>query len=43
MTDREFLLWLVDRLVHVYGESPSVDFVHRLRSIAARTDHAGAS
>lgn len=31
----EFLEWVADRLVHVYGESPNVDFVHRLREIAA--------
>ena len=34
MTDKEFLNWLVDRLVHVYGESPNVDFVHKLKAIA---------
>lgn len=32
--DKEFLNWLADRLVHVYGESPNVDFVHKLRAIA---------
>jgi len=31
-----FLFWLVDRLVHVYGESENVDFVRRLRHEAAR-------
>ena len=36
MTDKEFLNWLSDRLIHVYGESPSVDFVHRLNKIAKR-------
>lgn len=25
--DRSFILWLRDRLVHVYDESPNVDFV----------------
>jgi hypothetical protein len=34
-TDAEFLSWLADRLVKVYGESPNVDFVLRLRAIAA--------
>lgn len=34
-TDSEFLNWLADRLVHVYGENPDVDFVHTTRSIAA--------
>ena len=33
MKDKEFLEWLIDRLVHVYGESPNVDFIHRLRSM----------
>lgn len=33
MTDKEFLNWIIDRLIHVYGESPNVDFVHRLRKI----------
>jgi hypothetical protein len=32
--DREFLNWVADRLVHVYGESPNVDFVRKLREIA---------
>lgn len=36
--DNEFLNWLADRLVHVYGESPNVDFVHKLREIAKNTD-----
>lgn len=39
MTDKEFLNWLADRLVHVYGESPNVDFVHRVRSIADRLEN----
>jgi hypothetical protein len=34
VSDREFLEWLIDRLVNVYGESPNVDFIHRLRKIA---------
>lgn len=34
MTDKEFLNWIIDRLVHVYNESPNVDFIHRLRKIA---------
>lgn len=32
--DNEFLNWLADRLVHVYGESPNVDFVLKLKAIA---------
>lgn len=34
MNDKKFLMWLADRLVHVYGESEFVDFVQRLRKIA---------
>ena len=34
MNDKEFLEWLIDRLVHVYGESPNMDFIHRLRKIS---------
>jgi hypothetical protein len=36
--DKEFLNWLADRLVHVYGENPNVDFVHKLRAIAKNAD-----
>lgn len=32
--DREFLLWLANRLVNVYGESPNVDFVQKTVAIA---------
>ena len=37
MTDRYFLNWLAERLVHIYGESENVDFVHKLRAIAEAT------
>ena len=33
LSDREFLQWVADRLVLVYGESPNVDFVLRMREI----------
>lgn len=32
--ESEFLNWVADRFVHVYGESPNVDFVHDLRRLA---------
>lgn len=32
--DSDFLNWVADRLVHVYGESENVDFVRRLRILA---------
>lgn len=34
MSDKEFLLWLVDRLINIYGESENADFVRRLNNIA---------
>lgn len=37
MKDDDFLNWVADRLVHVYGESENVDFVLKLRQIAAHT------
>jgi hypothetical protein len=38
-TDAEFLRWLKDRLIHVYGESPNMDFVQRLgRIVDAMTE-----
>jgi hypothetical protein len=39
MTDTEFLEWLIDRLVDVYGENPNVDFIHRLRKIATKSEN----
>jgi hypothetical protein len=40
-TTEEFLQWLRDRLVHIYKESPNVDFVRRLDTIVDwhRTNH----
>lgn len=37
MTDREFLIWLHERLEKVHGEKPLVDYMHRLRAIIRRT------
>lgn len=34
MTDYEFLIWIRDRLINVYGESENVDFVRRLKKVA---------
>lgn len=39
MTDSEFLNWLADRLVHVYGESENVDFVLKVRRLAQAAAH----
>lgn len=38
MKDCEFVSWMADRMVHVYGESPNVDFVHRARAVAVRIE-----
>lgn len=35
MTDSEFLSWVADRLEFQHGDSHNVDFLHRLRKIAA--------
>ena len=39
MNDRAFLFWLVERLVHVYKESPDTDFVRKLKAIAENTNY----
>lgn len=36
MNDREFLIWIAERLEHIYGEPHNVDFLHRLRAVAGR-------
>lgn len=33
MTDREFLMWLHERLVNVHGEDECFDYMHKLRAI----------
>jgi len=38
--DSEFLDWLADRIVNVYGESFNIDFVCKLRAIAKKIDTA---
>lgn len=35
MTNSQFLLWLSDRLVYVYGESENTDFIFKLRELAS--------
>ena len=35
MTDSEFLTWVADRLVHVHGDPEHIDFVLKLRRMAA--------
>ena len=33
MKDREFLNWVHDRMINVYGENRNIDFLHKLRAI----------
>ena len=37
MTDREFLIWIHERLEHVYKERSLVDFMHKLRALIVAT------
>ena len=37
MNDRDFLSWIYERLEHVHGESPLMDYMHKLRSIIEAT------
>lgn len=38
MNDREFLIWIHERLQHVHGENPLTDYMHKLRVIILGTD-----
>lgn len=38
MGDREFLIWLHARLEVVHGESPAMDYMHKLRAIIKSMD-----
>lgn len=37
MTDREFLMWTHERLEHIHGENPLMDYMHKLRAIIHAT------
>ena len=37
MKDRDFLMWIHERLEHVYKENPLLDYMHKLRAIIADT------
>ena len=37
MKDREFLIWLHERLSLVHGESELLDYMHKLRAIIKST------
>lgn len=38
ISDKDFLNWVADRFVHAHGESENVDFVRRLRKMAASSE-----
>ncbi len=38
MKDKEFLQWIEARLIQVHGESPNVDYMHKLRAIIDATN-----
>jgi len=38
MKDKEFLIWLHERLTKVHGEKNMVDYMHRFRAIIINTD-----
>lgn len=33
MTTKEFLIWIYERLINVYGENPNTDYMIRLKTI----------
>jgi len=33
MKDRDFLIWIHERLEHVHNEQPLTDYMHKLRSV----------
>lgn len=37
VTDRDFLIWLHERLVRAYNENSNYDYMHKLRSIIEAT------
>lgn len=39
MSNAEFLEWLANRLVEVYGEHPDTDFVQKLRAVVSQVEH----
>jgi hypothetical protein len=38
MSDKEFLTWISDRLVHVYKENPNYDYMLRFQRIIQRIE-----
>lgn len=38
MKDKEFLMWIHERLVNVHGENECFDYMHKLRAVIAATN-----
>jgi hypothetical protein len=38
MLDRDFLIWIYERLEHVHGESPMNDYMRKLSAVIKATD-----
>lgn len=38
MKDRDFLIWIYDRLQYVYNENPNIDYMLKLCSIINATN-----
>jgi hypothetical protein len=38
MPDRDFLIWIHERLEHVHGENPMSDYMHKLRAVIKGID-----
>jgi hypothetical protein len=36
MKDRDFLIWIHERLEHVHGENPLLGYMHTLRRVIAK-------
>lgn len=43
MTDKAFLMWLHERLVHVHKENPLFDYMCKLRGIIQTTSFSSES
>ncbi len=37
MKDRDYLIWLHDRLTNVHKENPHMDYMHKLRAVIKTT------
>lgn len=33
MTDKEFLTWIYERMIHVHGENPNVDYMLKFKDV----------